>query len=74
MRNEQDCTKDILQTVSDSICKDLGIEQIKIAFSGKQPSNSRGKTLGKYRQVGRSVVCSRDIVVYKFTAKQMKLS
>ncbi len=62
-----------LKSISDAICKDLGVSSCTIAYGGKQPhsNNSRGTTVAKTYGTYRTIVCV--ITLYKHTAKTNKV-
>ena len=62
-----------LKSISDAICKDLGVSPCSISYGGKQPhsNNSRGTTVAKIYGTYRTLACS--ITLYKHTAKTGKV-
>lgn len=62
-----------LKSISDAICKDLGVTCCSISYGGKQPhsNNSRGTTVAKTYGNYRTIVCA--ITLYKHTAKTNKV-
>lgn len=58
-----------LQNLSDAVLSMFNMAAIPVKFAGKQPSNTRFKTLG----IHKTNAFERSIQVYKFTAKQKKV-
>jgi methyltransferase-like protein len=67
-REERTISQPMLQMMSDNICNDLNVPEIKVKFHGNQPKQKRGKTLGIFVRKG----LSQYIQVYQYTATHKK--